>query len=73
MDVLRVGGVQPQRHSLARLRDRVQVGARDDVADGERDRRGVEHDGVRRSCGGALEPQVLLVESGGTLQVAHLQ
>ena len=32
MDVLRVGGVQPQRHSLARLREGVQVGARDDVA-----------------------------------------
>jgi Histidine kinase-, DNA gyrase B-, and HSP90-like ATPase len=31
VDVLRVGGVQPQRHSLPRLRDRVQVGARDDV------------------------------------------
>jgi SAM-dependent methyltransferase len=30
---------------LARLRDRVQVGARDDVADGERDRLGAEHDG----------------------------
>jgi len=60
VDVLRVGGVQPQRHPLARLRDRVQVGARDDVADGERDRLGVEHDGVRRSCGGALQPQVLL-------------
>ena len=49
MDVLRVGGVQPQRHSLARLRDRVQVDARNDVADGERDRLGAEHDGVRRS------------------------
>ena len=35
--------------SVARLRDRVQVDARDDVADGERDRLGVEHDGVRRS------------------------
>jgi hypothetical protein len=46
---------------------------RDDVADGERDRLGVEHDGVRRSCAGALQPRVLLVESGGTLQVAHLQ
>src|SRR6202042_1849773 len=46
MDVLRVGGVQPQRHSLARLRDRVQVDTRDDVADGERDRLGVEPDGV---------------------------
>jgi hypothetical protein len=59
--------------SGARLRDPVQVGARDDVADGERDRRGGEHDGVRRSRGGALEPQVPLVESGGTLQVAYLQ
>ena len=73
MDVLRVGGVQPQRHPLARLRDRVQVDARDNVADSERDRLGVEHDGVRRSCVGALQPQVLLVESGGTLQIAHLQ
>ena len=32
MDVLRVGGVQPQRHPLARLRDRVQVAVRDVVA-----------------------------------------
>ena len=47
--------------------------ARGDVADGERDRPGAEHDGVRRSRAGALQPQVPLVESGGTLQVAHLQ
>ena len=32
MDVLRVGGVQPQRHPLARLADRVQAGARDVAA-----------------------------------------
>ena len=70
---VKVGGVQPQRHSLARLRDRVQVGARDDVPDGERYRLGAEHDGVRQSRHGALQPQVPLVESGGTLQVAHLQ
>jgi hypothetical protein len=54
-------------------RDRVQVDARDDVTDSERDRLGVEHDGMRRSCVRALQPQVLLVESSGALEIAHLQ
>jgi hypothetical protein len=70
VDVLHVGGVQPQRHPLARLGDIVQVDARYDVADGECDRLGVEHDGMRWSCVRALQPQVVLVERGGTLQVA---
>ena len=63
--------MQPQRHPLARLRDGVQVGARDDVADGERDRPGAEHDGVRRSCVGAPVGRALPTEltAGGRRQL----
>ena len=45
---LDVGGVKPDRGTDAGLGNGCQIGAGNDVAEGERDRLGLEDDGVRR-------------------------
>ena len=73
VDVLDVRGVHPHSRADARLGDRVQVGAGHEVADGERDRLGREHDGVRRAGGVTDQAEVALVEGLRGREVAHLQ
>ena len=50
-----------------------EIGAGDDVAQGERDRRGLEDDGVRRTRRRADEAEVLLVERLRRGEVAGLE
>ena len=50
-----------------------ELGAGDDVAKGERDRLGLEDDGVRRAGRRANEAEVLLVERLRCVEVADLQ
>ncbi len=71
--ILDVGGVQPDRGASVGVVAGVEVGARQDLAQRERDRRGVEDDGVGRSGGGADEAEVLLVERPRDREVAGLQ
>lgn len=70
---LDVGGVQPDPGTDAGLGDGCEIGARNDVADCERDRLRLEDDGVRRSGLRADEAEVLLVERLRGVEVAHLQ
>ena len=49
VDVLDVGGVEPDGRTDPRLLSGVEIGTRDEVAQGEGDRLGGEDDGVRRS------------------------
>jgi len=57
----------------AGLRDGLEVGAGDDVAQRERDRRGFEDDGVRRAGRRADEAEVGLVERLRRGEVARLE
>ncbi len=62
VDGLDVCGVEPDRGTDAWLNDGCEIGAGDDVAEGERDRLGLEDDGVRRPGRRTDETEVLLVE-----------
>jgi hypothetical protein len=64
VDGLDVGGVEPDGGADAGLSNGCEIGARNDVAECERDRLRLEDDSVRRTCRGADEAEVLLVERG---------
>jgi DNA-binding MarR family transcriptional regulator len=70
---LDVGGVEPDRSADARLRDGCQIGAGNDVSQGERDWCRLEDDGVRRACLRADEAEVLLIERLRSVEVANLE
>lgn len=62
VDVLHARGVEPDRDAHAGLRHGCQIGSRDDVAERKSDRRGFEHDRVRRPGGRTHQAHVPLVE-----------
>jgi hypothetical protein len=62
VDVLDVRCVQPERGSDTGLGDGCEIGAGNDVTEGERDRLRLEDDGVRRSGRRADQAEVLLLE-----------
>ncbi len=57
VDGLDVGGVEPDRGTDAGLSDGCEVGAGNDVAECERDRLGLEDDGVRSPAGERTRPR----------------
>jgi hypothetical protein len=73
VDVLSIGCVHPHADAGSGLSRGVELGAGDDLADGEGRGLGVEDDGVRGATGGSAEAEVLLVERGGGGEVANLQ
>ena len=66
-------GADPEADPAARLGERVEVDARQRFPHGEGNRLRGEDDRVRRRDFGASQAEVLFVERGGALEVAHLQ
>jgi DNA-binding MarR family transcriptional regulator len=71
--LLGVGGAEPECNAFSWLGDRVEVGSWQRLAHRERNRVGIEDDGVRRPGLGSRQPQLLFVERRRAFQVAHLQ
>jgi DNA-binding MarR family transcriptional regulator len=70
---LDVGGVEPDRGTDAGLSNGRQVGAGNNVAESERDRRRLEDDGMWRARLRADEAKVVLVERLRSVEAASLQ
>ena len=70
---LRVVGANPEADADAGLGERVEVDARQRFPHGEGDGLGGEDDRVGRRDLGAIQAEVLFVERGRALEVAHLQ
>lgn len=73
MELMSVRSPEPEDHAEARPWGVGEVDAREECADGERSRLGVEHDRVRGRDRGPAQPQVLLAEDRRGFEVVDLQ